>query len=110
MQRNTLIFYKQPVFKQLALGWQTAKQLWGFNPFPLSNNHFVKSVRTQSYSGSHFSRIFPHSDWIRVVSPNAAKSGKYADQNNSEHGHFLRCEYKLQIKEKWSFSFVINVK
>ena len=27
MQRNTPIFYKQPVFKQLALGWQTAEQL-----------------------------------------------------------------------------------
>ena len=24
MQRSTLIFYKQPVFKQLALGWQIA--------------------------------------------------------------------------------------
>ena len=44
-------FYKQPVFKQLALGWQIAtvfkqlalgwqiaKQLSGLNPLPLSNN------------------------------------------------------------------------
>ena len=39
MQRSTLIFfYKQPVFKQLALGWQIAKQLSGLNPFSLSNN------------------------------------------------------------------------
>ena len=27
--------------------------------------HYVKSVRIQCYSGPHFSRIFPHSDWIR---------------------------------------------
>ena len=46
---------------------------------------------------SAFSRIFPHSDWIRgdleylsVLSPNTGKSGKNADQNNSEYGIFLR--------------------
>ena len=26
--------------------------------------HGVKGVRIRSYSGPHFSRIFPHSDWI----------------------------------------------
>ena len=26
--------------------------------------HCVKSVRIRNYSGPHFSRIFPHSDWI----------------------------------------------
>ena len=31
-------FYKQPVYKQLALGWQIAKQLSGLNPFSLGNN------------------------------------------------------------------------
>ena len=31
-------FYKQPVFKQLALGWQIAKQLSELNPFSLSNS------------------------------------------------------------------------
>ena len=30
-----------------------------------SNWHCVKRVRIRSYSGPHFSRIFPHSDWIR---------------------------------------------
>ena len=35
---HTLIFYKQPVYKQLAVGWQTAKQLSGLNPHSLSNN------------------------------------------------------------------------
>ena len=29
-----LFFYKQPVYKQLALGWQIAKQLSGLNPLP----------------------------------------------------------------------------
>ena len=55
--------------------------------------HCVKSDRVRSYSGPHFSRIFPHSDWIpreylSVFNPNAAN----ADQNNSEYGHFLRSE------------------
>ena len=31
-------FYKQPVYKQLVLGWQIAKQLSGLNPLSLSNN------------------------------------------------------------------------
>ena len=62
MQRNTPIFYKQPVFKQLALGWKTAQQLSGVNPFSLSNNHFVKSIRIRSCSGRHFPHIFSHSD------------------------------------------------
>ena len=30
-------FYKQPVYRQLALGWQIAKQLSGFNTLSLSN-------------------------------------------------------------------------
>ena len=65
--------------------------------------HCVKSVRIRSYSGAHFSRIFPHSDWIRrdiqsecryfsVFSPNVRKCGKNADQNNSEYGYFLRSD------------------
>ena len=33
-----LVFYKQPVDKQLALAWQIAKQLLGLNPLSLSNN------------------------------------------------------------------------
>ena len=31
-------FYKQPVYKQLALEWQITKQLSGLNPISLSNN------------------------------------------------------------------------
>ena len=30
--------YKQPVYKQLALGWQITKQFSGPNPLSLSNN------------------------------------------------------------------------
>ena len=33
-----LVFYKQPVDKQLALAWQIAQQLSGLNPLSLSNN------------------------------------------------------------------------
>ena len=52
----TNIYTKQPVYKQLALEWQTAKQLSGLNSLSLSNNK------------------------------------------------------NLQIKEKWNFFFVKNVK
>ena len=33
-----LAFFKQLVYKQLALAWQIAKQLSGLNPLSLSNN------------------------------------------------------------------------
>ena len=42
--------------------------------------HCVKIARIRSYSGPHFSRIFPHSD-----------------QNNSEYGHFLCSETSFPI-------------
>ena len=32
------IFYKQRVYKPLALGWQISKQLSGLNPLSISNN------------------------------------------------------------------------
>ena len=33
-----LVFSKQPVYKQLGLTWQIAKQLSELNPLSLSNN------------------------------------------------------------------------
>ena len=38
MFRLHLFFYKQPVYKQLAFGWQIAKQLSGLNLFSFCNN------------------------------------------------------------------------
>ena len=38
VKKCTYFFYKQPVFKELTLGWQIAKQLSGLNLFALSNN------------------------------------------------------------------------
>ena len=38
MSNYTYFFYKQPVYKQLALGWQIAKQLSGIHPLSLTNN------------------------------------------------------------------------
>ena len=38
------------------------------------STHCLKSVRIRSYSGPHFSLIFPHADWIRRdtgISPNS---------------------------------------
>ena len=56
----------------------------------LNKSAYVKSVRIRSYSGPHFSRIFPHLDWRRGDTPYAGKCEKNADQNNSEYGCFLR--------------------
>ena len=36
--KYTYIFYKQLVYKELALGWQIAKQPSRLNPLSLSNN------------------------------------------------------------------------
>ena len=33
-----LVFYKQPIYMQLALGWQIDKQLSGINSLSQSNN------------------------------------------------------------------------
>ena len=38
VKKYTYFFYKQPVFKVQARGWQIAKQLSGLNPFTRSNN------------------------------------------------------------------------
>ena len=38
VRRYPYLFYKQSVYKQLALGCQIAKQLSGLNPFSQSNN------------------------------------------------------------------------
>ena len=35
---HLVFFCKQPVYKQLAIAWQVAKQLLGLNPLSLSNN------------------------------------------------------------------------
>ena len=35
-------------------------------------------------------RIFPHSDWIRSISPYYVQMRENKDQKNSEYGHFLR--------------------
>ena len=39
---NYIFFCKQPVYKQLALGWLIAKQLSGLNPFSLRKNKNYK--------------------------------------------------------------------
>ena len=37
VKKYTYFFYKQPGYKQLALGWQIVKQLSGLNLLSLSN-------------------------------------------------------------------------
>ena len=45
----TLNFYKQPVYKQLALGWQIAKQLSGLTPYLLSNNEICRLKKVKFF-------------------------------------------------------------
>ena len=77
------------VFESLA-DWRWSRKIISFNKII----HCVKSVHIWSYSGPHFLRIFLHSDmeYLFVFSPNTGKSGKNADQNNSEYGQFLRSD------------------
>ena len=43
--RHTLFLYKQPVYKQLALGWKIAKQLSGLNPLSLNYNKNIRLAK-----------------------------------------------------------------
>ena len=101
-----------PIFCNFVAQTQNLSFMWpdGYrSSIQVFHEHCVKSVRIRSYSGPHFLRIFPHSDWIwrdtdfphsdwirrdtrylSVFSPNTGKFGKIADQNKSEYGHFLR--------------------
>ena len=45
-----LVFYKQPIYKQLALAWQIAKQLSGLNPLSLSNKKNYRLKRHGVFS------------------------------------------------------------
>ena len=46
---HLVFFYNQPVYKQLALGWQIAKQLLGLNPISINNN---KTIDKEKWSFS----------------------------------------------------------
>ena len=41
-----LFFYKQPLYKQLAIEWQIAKQHSGLNPLSLSNSENYRSMKS----------------------------------------------------------------
>ena len=60
-------------------------------------NHCVKTVRIRSYSGPHFSCIFPHSDFGIQC-----KCGKM-QENNFQYGLFLRSEYQTEM-HPWGYS------
>ena len=52
--------------KLIIIGCWVVRTGWN-----LKKGHCIKSARIRSYSGPHFPRIFPHSDWIRrdTISP-----------------------------------------
>ena len=47
---------------------------------------------------SPYSELSLRRDYLSVFSPNAEKSGKNADQNNSEYGLFLRSKWYAPTK------------
>ena len=49
-------------------------------------------VRIRKFSSPHFSRILPHSNWIRK------DTRKNADKNNTEYRLFLRSENEVLLK------------
>ena len=59
------------------------------------HKHCVKSVRIWSYSGPHFSRIFPCAS-LHIQSE-CGKMQENGDQNNSEYGNFLRSEILITM-------------
>ena len=92
--KNSNLGLKKPLLHVIKL-WHYLEYVFNAPAFSI---HYAKSVRIRSYSGPHFSRIFPHLDWIwrdteylPVFGPNAEKCGKNADQNNSEYGH-MNCQ------------------
>ena len=56
---NSLIFYKHPLYKKLALGWQIAKKFSGLNPFSLSNNrNYRLKMSGIFYCNNHYAVEF----------------------------------------------------
>ena len=83
--------------------------------------HGVKRVRIRNYSGPHFSRIFPHSEWIRrdtaylsVFSPNAGKCRKMRTRitPNTDSFYAVMLTKNITLSLLWpffEFFFVISV-
>ena len=53
--------------------------------------HYVKSPYSELF-WSAFSRIRTKYGEMRSISPYLVRMREYADQNNSEYGHFLRTD------------------
>ena len=45
----TYIFYKQPIYKPLALGWQIAKQLSGLSALSPKNNRNYRLKKSRVF-------------------------------------------------------------
>ena len=49
-RKYTYFFNKQPGYKQLALKWQIAKQLWGLKSLSISNNKNYRLKKSWVFS------------------------------------------------------------
>ena len=58
--------------------------------------HCLKSVRIRSHSGPHFP-VFGLNRERDRISPYSVRMRENADQNNSEHGHFLQIALILKL-------------
>ena len=73
--------------------WKYQNNMW--NLFKVNNKHYVKSVRSRSYSGPHFPAfglMWTEYEKIRCISSYSVRMRENADQNNSQYEHFTRSE------------------
>ena len=79
------LFYKQPVYNQLALGWQIAKQLSGLNPVSLSNNENYRLRK---------SGVFPLQRKIDLKPTTHQKSAVSSIIGKSSKSLFINIDFK----------------
>ena len=104
-----IFYYKWRIFHYeiRSFGSEFFWKSWKFEQNLLSE-YCVKSVHIWSYSGLHFSCIFPHSDWIRrdteylsIFSPNAEKMRTKITPNTDTF-------YEVR-SSRWNFSTKIGL-
>ena len=119
-------------FKPFLFFWQLGKFI-SFQPYWLIKGSIfgidcVKNVLIRSYSGRHFSGIFPHLVWIRCISPysvqmreNAGKMRTRITPNTDSFYAVILCRsisvfswfsatvtaYLKHMFSVWSFGFIV---
>ena len=66
------------------------------------SNDCVKSVHIRSYSGPHFPAFGLNTEryFVSLRIQYSVRMRENAEQNNSEYGHFSRCEYHAERNDR----------